>query len=124
LDRPDAEYTIIDDIKINSKLTSGEDVADLGGTLLAYIAWKEETENEDLKPVDGLTPDQRFFIGFAQWACTNERPENARMNAVTNSHSPAKYRINGIVANLPQFQKAFQCGDDKAMVRKKICKVW
>jgi endothelin-converting enzyme/putative endopeptidase len=119
-----AQYTIIDDIKINGKLTSGEDVADLGGTLLAYIAWKEETENEDLKPVDGFTPDQRFFIGFAQWACTNERPENARMSAVTNSHSPAKYRINGIVANLPQFQKAFQCSDDKAMVRKKICKVW
>jgi endothelin-converting enzyme/putative endopeptidase len=120
-----AQYTIIDDIKINSKLTSGEDVADLGGTLLAYIAWKEETENDDLKPVDGFTPDQRFFIGFAQWACTNERPENARMSAVTNSHSPAKYRINGIVENLPQFQKAFQCSDDKAMVRgKKICKVW
>jgi endothelin-converting enzyme/putative endopeptidase len=120
-----AQYTIIDDIKINSKLTSGEDVADLGGTLLAYVAWKEETENEDLKAIDGFTPDQRFFIGFAQWACTNERPENARMNAVTNSHSPAKYRINGIVSNLPQFQKAFQCGDDKAMVRgKKSCKVW
>jgi len=119
-----AQYTIIDDLKINSKLTSGEDVADLGGTLLAYIAWKEETENEDLKPVDGLTPDQRFFVGFAQWACTNERPENARMNAITNSHSPAKYRINGIVSDLPQFQKAFQCGDDKPMVRKTICKVW
>lgn len=119
-----AEYTIIDDIKINSKLTSGEDVADLGGTLLAYMAWKEETENEDLKPIEGLTPDQRFFVGFAQWACTNERPENARMNAITNPHSPAKYRINGIVSDLPQFQKAFKCGEEKAMVRKKVCRVW
>ena len=119
-----AGYTIIDDIKINSKLTSGEDVADLGGTLLAYIAWKEQTENEDLKPIDGFTPDQRFFIGFAQWACENQRPENARLNAITNAHSPGKYRINGIVSDLPQFQKAFKCGDDKPMVRKKMCKVW
>ncbi|MEA2165650.1 MAG: putative endopeptidase [Thermoanaerobaculia bacterium] len=119
-----AGYTIIDDIKINSKLTSGEDVADLGGTLLAYIAWKEQTENEDLKPIDGFTPDQRFFIGFAQWACENQRPENARLNAITNAHSPGKYRINGIVSDLPQFQKAFKCGDDKPMVSKKVCKVW
>lgn len=119
-----AEYTIIDDIKINSKLTSGEDVADLGGTLLAYLAWKEETEGDDLQPIDGLTPDQRFFVGFAQWACTNERPENARMNAITNAHSPAKYRINGIVSDLPQFQKAFKCGEEKPMVRRRVCKVW
>lgn len=119
-----AEYTIIDDIRINSKLTSGEDVADLGGTLLAYLAWKEETENEDLKPIDGLTPDQRFFVGFAQWACASQRPENARLNAITNPHSPPKYRINGIVSNLPQFRKAFQCGEEKPMVRKNVCKVW
>lgn len=120
-----AKYTIIDDIKINSKLTSGEDVADLGGTLLAWIAWKQQTEGEDLKPIDGFTPPQRFFIGFAQWACTNERPENARMRAITNPHSPAKYRINGIVSDLPQFQKAFHCGEDKPMVRgEKSCKVW
>jgi putative endopeptidase len=119
-----AQYTIVDDIKINSKLTSGEDVADLGGTLLAYIAWKDATEQENLPSVDGFTPDQRFFIGFAQWACENERPENLRANAITNPHSPGKYRINGIVSNLPQFQKAFQCGNDKPMVRKNMCQVW
>ena len=119
-----AQYTIVDDIKINSKLTSGEDVADLGGTLLAYIAWKDATEQETLQPVDGFTPDQRFFIGFAQWACENQRPENLRANAITNPHSPGKYRINGIVSNLPQFQKAFKCGNDKPMVRKNMCQVW
>jgi endothelin-converting enzyme/putative endopeptidase len=119
-----AGYTIVDDIKINSKLTSGEDVADLGGTLLAYIAWKEATANENLQPVDGFTPDQRFFIGFAQWACENQRPENLRVNALTNPHSPGRYRINGIVSNLPEFAKAFKCGDEKPMVRKKVCKVW
>jgi len=119
-----AGYTIIDDIHINSKLTSGEDVADLGGTLLAYIAWKEATANEDLQPMDGFTPDQRFFIGFAQWACESQRPENLRANAITNPHSPGRYRINGIVSNLPEFAKAFQCGENKPMVRKKVCKVW
>jgi len=119
-----AQYTIVDDIKINSKLTSGEDVADLGGTLLAYLAWQEQTAGADLKPVDGFTPEQRFFIGFAQWACESERPENMRANAITNPHSPGKYRINGIVADLPQFQKAFACAPDKPMVSRKPCKVW
>jgi endothelin-converting enzyme/putative endopeptidase len=120
-----AQYTIIDDIKINSKLTSGEDVADLGGTLIAYIAWKDAIANANLQPADGFTPDQRYFIGFAQWACENQRPENLRLNALTNPHSPGKYRINGIVSDLPEFQKAFQCGDDSPMVRgAKACKVW
>jgi len=118
------QYTIVDDIKINSKLTSGEDVADLGGTLLAYIAWKDATENENLQPIDGFTPDQRFFIGMAQWACENQRPENLRASAITNPHSPGKYRINGIVSDLPQFRKAFGCADNKPMVRTKACRVW
>ncbi len=119
-----AQYTIIDDIKINSKLTSGEDVADIGGTLLAYIAWKDATASEKLEPIDGFTPDQRFFIGMAQWACENQRPENLRVNAITNPHSPGKYRINGVVSNLPQFQKAFDCHDGQPMVRSKMCKIW
>jgi len=118
-----AQYTIVDEIKINSKLTSGEDVADLGGTLLAYIAWKSADPN-DTEAIDGFTPDQRFFIGFAQWACENQREENLRANAITNPHSPGKYRINGIVSDLPQFQRAFKCGENAPMVRKKMCKVW
>jgi putative endopeptidase len=120
-----AQYTIVDDIKINSKLTSGEDVADLGGTLLAYIAWKDAVATQKLEPMDGFTPDQRFFIGFAQWACENTRPENERVNAITNPHSPGKYRVNGIVSNLPQFRSAFSCKDGDPMVRgAKACKVW
>src|SRR5579859_2618992 len=120
-----AQYTVVDDIKINSKLTEGEDVADLGGTLLAYIAWKDATAGQNLQSIDGFTPDQRFFIGMAQWACENERPENLRVNAITNPHSPGKYRINGIVSDLPEFARAFRCGDDSPMVRgAKSCKVW
>lgn len=119
-----AQYTIVDDIKINSKLTMGEDVADLGGQLLAYIAWKAANQGKELKPVDGFSPDQRFFIGMAQWACGSERPENLRVSALTNPHSPNEYRINGVVANMPQFQEAFSCKLGQPMVREKACKIW
>jgi endothelin-converting enzyme/putative endopeptidase len=117
-------FTIVDDIKINGKLTMGEDVADLGGTLLAYIAWKATNKGKTLQPVDGLTPDQRFFVGMAQWACGSERPESLRVNAITNPHSPDEYRINGVVSNMPEFQSAFSCKLGQPMVREKACKVW
>jgi endothelin-converting enzyme/putative endopeptidase len=119
-----ATYTVVDDIHINSKLTSGEDVADLGGTLIAYMAWKKATEGQSLKPIDGFTPDQRFFIGFAQWACESQRPEQLRMNALTNEHSPGYARINGIVVNMPEFAKAFQCAKTAPMVKANVCRVW
>jgi endothelin-converting enzyme/putative endopeptidase len=118
------QYVVVDDIHINSDLTAGEDVADLGGTLLAYVAWKEATKGQELKPVEGLTPDQRFCIGMAQWACSNERPENMRVRALTDPHSPGKYRINGVVSNLPEFHKAFNCKAGQPMVRENACRVW
>lgn len=119
-----AQYVVVDDIRINSKLTAGEDVADLGGTRLAYLAWKKATAGRDLKPIDGFTPDQRFFIGFAQWACENNRPENQRLHAATDPHSPGKYRINGIVSNLPEFERAFSCTPGQPMARVDKCRVW
>ena len=119
-----AQYTIVDDIKINSKLTSGEDVADLGGTLLAYIAWKDADPNESRRPVDGFTPDQRFFVGFAQWACENQRPENLRANAITNPHSPGKYRINGIVSEHAGVPEGIQLRRGLADGAQKACQVW
>jgi endothelin-converting enzyme/putative endopeptidase len=119
-----AQYTIVDDIKINSKLTEGEDVADLGGLILAYMAWKMQTKGQSLESRDGFTPDQRFFIGYAQWACENQRPENLRANAITNEHSPGKYRVNGLVVNMPEFQQAFSCKGGQSMVRENRCRVW
>jgi len=119
-----AQYVVVDDIKINSKLTSGEDVADLGGTLLAYVAWREATKELKLESQGGFTPDQRFFIGFAQWACENARPEELRANAIVDPHSPGKYRINGIVSDLPEFRQAFGCKVGQPMVRAQTCKVW
>jgi endothelin-converting enzyme/putative endopeptidase len=119
-----AQYTVVDDIHINSKLTSGEDVADLGGTLLAYIAWQKEVAAKKLANADGFTPDQRFWIGMAQWACENARPEDLRLHAATDPHSPGFARINGIVSNMPQFQKAFSCKAGQPMVHTPSCKVW
>jgi endothelin-converting enzyme/putative endopeptidase len=119
-----AGYVIVDEIHINSKLTSGEDVADIGGTLLAYIAWKRQTEAQNLATVDGFTPDQRFFVGMAQWACENQRPENLRVSAITNPHSPGFARINGVVSNMPEFQKAFSCKVGQPMVHAPTCRVW
>ena len=119
-----AEYVVVDDIHINSKLTSGEDVADIGGTLLAYLAWKKATSGETLKSAEGFSPDQRFFVGMAQWACENTRPENLRVQALTDPHSPGIARINGVVSDMPEFAKAFSCKAGQPMVRAKACKVW
>ncbi|MES2390552.1 MAG: M13 family metallopeptidase [Acidobacteriota bacterium] len=119
-----ATYVVIGDVHINSHLTSGEDVADLGGTLLGYIAWKAQTEGMKLPDVDGFTPDQRYFVGMAQWACENTREADLRANAITDPHSPGFARINGVVTNMPEFQKAFGCKAGQAMVHAPACKVW
>jgi putative endopeptidase len=121
-----AQYTVVDDIKINSKLTLGEDVADLGGLILAYLAWQEETRGQKLEPQDGLTPEQRFFVGFAQWDCGGDRPEARRLSARVNPHSPNEYRINGVVVNMPEFAQAFSCKPGQAMYKEpeKVCRIW
>ncbi len=119
-----AQYVVVDDIKINSKLTEGEDIADLGGLILAWMAWKVQTRNVPLEIRDGLTPERRFFVGNAQWACENERPEALRMHAITDPHSPGKYRVNGLVVNLPQFEKAFSCKAGQPMRKEDRCRIW
>jgi endothelin-converting enzyme/putative endopeptidase len=123
-----AQYTVVDDIKINSKLTLGEDVADLGGLILGWMAWKEQMatmpQQAQTALRDGLTPEQRFFVGNAQWACENDRPENQRVHAMTDPHSPGRFRVNGLVVNMPQFQKAFNCKAGQPMVKEKRCRVW
>ena len=119
-----SQYVAVDDIKVNGQLTMGENVADLGGMMLAYMAWKTETRGQKLEPVDGFTPEQRFFIGYGQSWCSNTRDESKRMYATIDPHSPDKYRVNGVVSNSPEFQQAFQCKAGSAMVREKRCRVW
>jgi endothelin-converting enzyme/putative endopeptidase len=125
-----AQYTVVDNIKINSKLTLGEDAADLGGLLLAWMAWKSDIAadvgNAAVEKRDGLTPEQRFFVGYAQWTCESQRPERLRVNAATDPHSPGKYRVNGVMVNMPEFARAFACKPGQAMVKPaaKVCRVW
>lgn len=121
-----SKYVVVDDVHINGRLTMGEDVADLGGEILAYFAWQDATKDKNLQPIDGLTPEQRFFIGFAQWDCANERPEDLRVRAETDPHSPAEFRINGVLVNLPEFAQAFSCKPGQPMVKPadKLCRVW
>jgi len=121
-----ASYRVIDDIFINSQLTSGEDIADLGGLILAWEAWRKETAGSELAPIGGLSPEQRFFVGFAQWACADERPESLRLHAATDPHSPPRYRVNGVVVNMPEFGEAFNCKEGAALVKPAatICRIW
>ena len=119
-----SQYTVIDDIKINGKLTLGEDVADLGGTLLAYLAWKEATKDQKLQPIDGFTPDQRFFIAYGQQWCSSNKDETKRLRAAIDPHSPDQYRANGVVSNMPEFREAFHCKPGQPMVRENACRVW
>src|SRR6478735_291395 len=114
-----SQYVAVDDIKINGQLTLGENVADLGGLMLAYVAWKNETRGQKLDSIEGFTPEQRFFIGYGQSWCENTRDESKRMYATIDPHSPEKYRTNGVVSNVPEFQQAFHCKPGSAMVREK-----
>jgi endothelin-converting enzyme/putative endopeptidase len=74
--------------------------------------------------LDGFSPEQRVFLGWAQVWCENRRPEALRMMAQTNAHSPGRYRVNGVVSNMPEFRKAFSCKADAPMVRQTQCRVW
>ena len=119
-----SSYVAEGEVKVSGKLTLGENVADLGGLILAYRAWITETAAKKASAKDGLSPVQRFFVGYAQSWCANTRPEAARMRAITNAHAPEKYRANGVVSNMPEFAQAFSCKTGQAMVKEPACKVW
>ncbi|HWR34902.1 MAG TPA: M13 family metallopeptidase [Clostridia bacterium] len=117
-------YTAVDDVKLNGKLTLGENTADNGGVKIAYMALMDRLGPDAEKAMDSFTPAQRFFIGYSQVWCQNETPEFARMLAQVDPHSPGKYRVNGTVSNMPEFQKAFNCKAGAPLVRKNACRVW
>ena len=116
-------FTAVDDVKLNGRLTLGENTADNGGTRIALMAL-EATLNGQNDRVGGFTPEQRLFLGFAQAFCENRTPEQARLRALTDPHSPGQYRINGTVQNMPEFQKAFSCQASQPMVSPAACRVW
>jgi len=118
-----SQYPIVDDIKVNGELTLGENIADNGGLQLSYRAF-EATPAENKPPIDGFTPEQRFFLGWAQWRCMNVTEKTARVLARSDPHSPGKWRVNGVVSNMPGFAKAYQCKQDDAMVNADPCRIW
>ena len=105
---------------VNGELTQGENIADIGGIKLAYAALQKALDKnpEDRnKKIDGLTPEQRFFLSFAAIWRSKIRDEDQKLRLTTDPHSPAQFRVNGPLANMPEFQKAFNIPDGSAMVR-------
>jgi putative endopeptidase len=125
IDKQYGGYTAVADVKLNGKLTLGENVADNGGLRLAWMALMELMKTKNLGTVDGFTPQQRFFVGWAQMWCENQTDQFARLHAQTNPHSPGRYRTNGVVGNMPEFATAFSCpATAKMMQQQPVCRVW
>jgi endothelin-converting enzyme/putative endopeptidase len=121
-------FTAVDDLKLNGRLTLGENTADNGGARISYNALErviaEDKTGKAAKPIDGFTPEQRFFLGFARVWCEKQRPEFARTRVTVDPHSPGKYRVDGVVENMPEFQKAWGCKAGQPMVSARACRVW
>lgn len=118
------DYTVLDGVHVNGKLTLGENIADLGGVKLSYRAMKAQLAAKPTPKAGGRTPEQEFFLGFAQGWCGKLRDEALRHLVATNPHSPPNLRVNGPLSNLPEFAEAFSCKPDAKMVKKDRCEVW
>jgi predicted metalloendopeptidase len=121
-------FTAVDDLKLNGKLTLGENTADNGGARIAYAALlhmlADDKTGKASEKIDGYTPEQRFFLGFGRVWCEKRRPEFSRMLVSVDPHSPGRYRVNGVVQNMPEFQKAWGCKAGQPMVAQNACHVW
>jgi putative endopeptidase len=123
-----SNFVAVDDLKLNGKLTLGENTADNGGARIALAALEhmiaDDKSGKEGQKIDGYTPEQRFFLGFGRVWCEKRRPEVARLRVLTDPHSPGKYRVNGVVQNMPEFQKAWGCKASQPMVAENACHVW
>ena len=109
-------FVAVDDLHVNGHLTLGEDIADLGGLKIAYLAFEKAQAGKPRVSIGGFTPEQRFFLAFAQIWRTNTRPEALRLRVATDPHAPARFRVLGPLANLPEFAQAFPCPPGEAKV--------
>jgi putative endopeptidase len=112
-----SQYVAVDSVHLNGRLTLGENTADIGGLKIAYMAMEHAYENKPRDTVGGFTPEQRFFIAVAQIWRENTRPAYARQLAITDPHSPGRWRIDGPLSDMPEFAKAFGCHAGDPMVR-------
>ena len=119
-----SQYKVNGDLSVQGKLVMGEATADLGGLILAYRAFKQSDDYKNAKIIDGFTPDQQFFLGVAHVWAANIRPEQMRNMVTMDPHPPMQYRVNGTLANMPQFQKAFSIPNNSPMVNLNRCMIW
>jgi predicted metalloendopeptidase len=114
------------DLKLNGQLVQGEAIADLGGLTIAYRAFERAQGAEPRVNIDGFTPEQRFFLGFAHVWAGQTRPESLRARALSDPHPPDLFRVNGTVQNMPEFAAAFSCKASDAMIRppERRCGLW
>ena len=119
-------FVAVDDLHLNGRLTLGENTADNGGLRISLMALRSQQTGRNAGKADatGFTPDQKFFLGFAQIWCENRTPETERLLVKTDPHSPGRYRVNGTLQNSPDFAKAFGCKAGQAMVKENACRVW
>jgi putative endopeptidase len=121
-------FVAVDDLKLNGRLTLGENTADNGGARIALIALEhmiaDDRSGKEAEKIDGYTPEQRYFLGFGRVWCEKRRPEMERTMVTTNPHSPGRWRVNGVVQNMPEFQKAWGCKAGQPMVSENACHVW
>ncbi|HKF24992.1 MAG TPA: M13 family metallopeptidase [Candidatus Acidoferrum sp.] len=117
-------YQVEPGLHENGKLVLGESIADLGGLAISYAAYEKSIEGKRPPELGGFTPEQRFFLGWAQVWGANLRPENARLMANSNEHPLPKFRTNGPLSNMELFAKAFGCKKGDPMVRETVCKIW
>jgi putative endopeptidase len=119
-----SKFEPIDNVHLNGKLTLGENTADNGGVRLAFMALMEALKGKTPPKIDGLTAEQRFFLGWGQIWCQNVRPETSRMLVQVDPHSPGRDRVNAVVSNMPEFQRAYACKIGQPMVAAPACRVW
>ncbi len=117
-------FVAVDDVHLNGKLTLGENTADNGGLRLADMVLLESLKGKTPQNIDGYTPEQRLFLGWGQIWCQNLTDQIARLQALTNEHSLGRFRVNGVVQNMPEFQRAWSCKAGQPMVSKNACRVW
>jgi len=113
-------------VKLNGKLTLGENTADNGGLRIAFMALLSTLSDDARTKVgeDGFTPEQRFFAAYGEALCANSTPQYLRMAAQSDPHSSSQFRVNGVLSNMPEFQQAFGCKKGQPMVREPACRVW
>jgi putative endopeptidase len=119
-------YIAVDSLHINGELTQGENIADLGGIIMAYEAFKKTDQFKNNTIIAGLNPTQRFFLGYALAWMENDRPEAVASQVKSNEHSPAKFRVNGPLSNMPEFNEAFAVkqGDALWVTDSLKVKIW